>query len=184
MTNKIIKEKMKEFRELRDKKDKITDLYNTKKAELYNLINIEVGNGPEMLIDIPETVPLSPELIKNYVLGKHPEGTITNIDFEKRVVRMFVSADYQRFTLSDDRGTLERRVNRGKPYLDLDLLKIIDKDVYDKVITLEPVLDEHKLEKVILEDEEARESVQNALKAAKPKPALYLKDKKEEEDDD
>jgi hypothetical protein len=177
--SKEIKELHKELQKLKKEKDEIDNIYEEKKAELHKLINETVGDGHEIFVNIPDWVPLSPELIKNFALGKHPEATITNIDFEKRLVRLFIPAEYKRFTHEDEYGKIERRINRGKPFLDLDLLRIIDEDIWEKVTRAQIVLDEYELEKLIKSDENVLETVQNAIKTTKPKTALYFSNIKE-----
>jgi hypothetical protein len=173
-----IEEIHKELSKLKKEKDSLDHQYNEKKAELYNIIDKTVGNSPEIFVNIPDSVPLSPELIKNYVLGKYPEGTITNIDFEKRLVRLFIPAEFQRFTHQDEYGKIERRVTRGRAYLDIDLLQMIDEDLYKKITRQETVLDEDELSK-LMNDENIRETIQNAIKTSKPKTSLYLLEKEE-----
>jgi hypothetical protein len=175
-----IEEIHKELSILKKEKDSLDHQYNEKKAELYNIINETVGNSPEIFVNIPDSVPLSPELIKNYVLGKYPEGTITNIDFEKRLVRLFIPAEFQRFTHEDQYGKIERRISRGKAYLDIELLKMIDEDLYSKITRQQDVLDENELIK-LMENEEIRDTIQNAIKTSKPKTGLYLLEREEKE---
>jgi hypothetical protein len=178
--NKEIEEIQKELNILKKEKDKIEHKYNEKKAELFHLINNFVGNGPEMFVNIPDSVPLSPEIIKNYVLGKYPEGTITNIDFEKRLVRLFIPAEFQRFSYESEYGKIERRVTRGKAYVDIDVLRMIDEDIWSKVTKTETILDEDELSK-FLNDDDTRDVIQNALKTTRPKTSLYVTEKVEEE---
>jgi hypothetical protein len=179
MNEERIRELHKELYNLKKSKEEIENEYELARAELLNLINEQVGNSPEIFIDIPDWVPLMPEAFRNYVSEKKEEATITNIDFEKRLVRVFVPADYRRFTFESEFGKIERRANKGKTYLDLSMLKALDEELWSKVVKYEPVLDEDALEKVLKEDEEAERLIQSSIKAGKPKMTLHIVDPKE-----
>ena len=85
----------------------------------------------------------------------------------------------QTIGFANEYGKIERRINRGKPFLDLDLLRIIDENIWEKVTRAQIVLDEYELEKLIKSDENVLETVQNAIKTTKPKTALYFSNIKE-----
>ena len=175
---------LKAFKEL---KAIIERRYEGKKTDIYRVIDATIGNSPETYVDVPDHIGRDPELIKSYVLQQEPEAVITNMDLEKMIVRLYVPAKYRRWSHESEFGKIERRITRGKTWVDLDLLRLLDEDLWEEVTTSERVLDEKALVKIMAEDEEAADTIHSAVRTSKPSPGLYLTKKKaakEEEGED
>lgn len=176
---KTIRELHQEVKEAKDRLDLAEEDYKLKKLELNATIDVLKGDSPSFYVHIPDIIELNPNEFKAYVKRRHPDGVINNIDFEKRIVTVYIPAEFQRFVYEDEIGKIERRVSKGATTIDLELLKSIKPSLYEAIVMFEPKVRESVLEKLIEQDDEVYNIIQDVLVSGPTRTSLYLSENKE-----
>ena len=160
---------------------KLNKRYEIIRAMLNARIDEGKHNGEHKFLNIPDDLALSVVAIKNYLHSRYPEAVLTNIDPEKRIITYFIPAKYQRWSEKYDWGKVDRRIQRGTTTLDLELLKILDEDLFEQVTTTEIVVDEKAVAHLLKTDPAAKITIESAITSKSPQSSIVFTESKEKE---
>lgn len=155
-----------QIRELQDRKDELDE----KIKDYKNLLDKEVDpeRDPELkIVHIPTYV----ENQKDYLAQRFPTFNVESIDGNRAKLREKENFVPKKVVF-DDGGQFYRRISRGKPTVNLELLKEHYPEHYEAVVKYVPELDEEKLVAKIEEDPTFLEIIEEVIEMSRPSVSL------------
>lgn len=154
--------------ELKAKEVEVKNKLALARAKYFMLLDEQVVQ-PTFFVWLPEEKIKDEKDAHNYLNFRYPYDEIVEIEIEKHRALMRVPKSHVRAS-----GNIyERRVTSPAPDIDLDRLKDLDEELYNRVTSVEAniVLDEVKLQTLINED--VMTTLEQVLTTPKPVVSLH-----------
>lgn len=159
--------------ELQSQKNKIEEQIRSLKKELDDLMVSE--REPEIkIVYLPEFV--QKEDVVSYVQERFPTYEIVSISEEPPFsVKISELDSYIPKKMEfEDGGQAYRRISKGRPSIDLNVLQSNYPEIFSKIITLVPEIDESKVDALIEEDPSTIDILEATLKMESPSVAIVV----------